>query len=395
MADGQVEAAAGVREGEILAGKYQVEKILGAGGMGVVVAARHLQLDAQVAIKFLLPAMVENQEAVSRFAREARAAVKITSEHVARVLDVGTLENGAPYMVMEYLEGGDLAAWIRQRGAMPIEQAIDFVLQTCLAVAEAHALGIVHRDLKPSNLFCVRRADGHLTVKVLDFGISKVTALPASGGPSFSGTQTSTVMGSPLYMSPEQMTSARDVDSRTDIWALGVILHELMTGAAPFQAGTLPELCIRIATQPPARLRSVLPQAPARLEAVILRCLKKDRNDRYRDVGELALALSEFGHARATALAERTVGILQGSGQSSDLSATGAPLFPFSPGGATLTSPGSIPPFGGTNAGAKRRKTLGLVGLAGFVAVTAAALLFVRARPGAPRVDDARVAASP
>jgi serine/threonine protein kinase len=394
VAHGDLEATAGVREGEILAGKYRVDKILGAGGMGIVVAARHLQLDTKVAIKFLLPAMVENPEAVSRFAREARAAVRITSEHVARVLDVGTLVNGAPYMVMEFLEGGDLGAWVRQRGAMPIEQAVDFVLQACVAVAEAHALGIVHRDLKPSNLFCIRRADGQLTVKVLDFGISKVTAISASIGPSFSATQTSAVMGSPLYMSPEQMTSARDVDARTDIWALGIILHELLTGSAPFQGDTLPEMCIKIATQSPTTLRSVRPEAPARLEAIILKCLEKDRQARYRHVGDLALALSEFGPARAGAMVDRILGILQGSGQRSESTATGIGSRPMSQGGATLTSPGSIPPFGATNAGTKRRKTAGRIGLAcGFAAVAAAAFLFVRPHSMAPRADDPPVAA--
>ena len=142
--------------------------------MGVVVAAHHLQLDERVALKFLLPEALGNAEAVARFAREARAAVKIESEHVARVIDVGSLENGAPYMVMEYLEGSDLAAWLRERGPLPVEQAVDFVLQACEAIAEAHALGIVHRDLKPANLFCVAAPDGLLSIKVLDFGISKV-----------------------------------------------------------------------------------------------------------------------------------------------------------------------------------------------------------------------------
>src|SRR5262245_6617782 len=186
----------GVREGDVLAGKYRIDKILGAGGMGVVVAAHHEQLDTRVAIKFLLPQALANTEAVERFAREARAAVKIQSEHVARVSDVGTLDNGAPYMVMEYLEGSDLAAWLHESGPLPVEQAIEFVLQACEAIAEAHAIGIIHRDLKPANLFVIRRPDGVLSVKVLDFGISKATGLSASGSDM---TRTSAVMGSPLY----------------------------------------------------------------------------------------------------------------------------------------------------------------------------------------------------
>src|SRR5262245_57586046 len=149
-----------VKEGDVLAGKYRIERVLGEGGMGVVVAAMHLQLDERVAIKFLLPGALHNPEAVARFAREARAAVKIKSEHVARVSDVGTLETGAPYMVMEFLQGRDLSAVLAQNGAFPLADAAEFVLQACEALAEAHALGIVHRDLKPANLFLANRADG-------------------------------------------------------------------------------------------------------------------------------------------------------------------------------------------------------------------------------------------
>src|SRR5580658_8682300 len=159
--------AAGVHEGDVIGGKYRVDRILGQGGMGVVVAAHHLQLDEKVALKFLLPEALGNAEAVGRFVREARAAVKIKSEHVARVIDVGTLESGAPYMVMEYLDGGDLERWLEQRGALPVEQAVEFVLQACVAVAEAHALGIVHRDLKPDNLLCTQRRDGQPSIKVI------------------------------------------------------------------------------------------------------------------------------------------------------------------------------------------------------------------------------------
>src|SRR5580704_996551 len=212
----------GVRVGEVLAGKYRVEGILGAGGMGVVVAAHHLQLDERVALKFLLPEALANAEAVARFDREARAAVKIKSEHVARVIDVGKLENGSPYMGMEYLDGSDLSAWLQKRGSPPIPQVVDFVLQACEAIAEAHSLGIVHRDLKPANLFCIRRPDGGLCIKVLDFGISKMSML---GDLHMTGT--TAVFGSPAYMSPEQMHASKDVDGRTDVWSLGVILYEL------------------------------------------------------------------------------------------------------------------------------------------------------------------------
>lgn len=222
----------GLHEGQMLAGKYRVERILGVGGMGVVVAAHHVQLDESVAIKLLLPEKGGTPISARRFVREARAAVKIKSEHVARVFDVGTLEDGAPFIVMEFLEGSDLADWLARNGPLPIPQAVDFVLQACVALAEAHQLGIVHRDLKPSNLFCTRRSDGQITVKVLDFGISKMRDV----GVSVSGAATGegTLLGSPLYMSPEQLNSSRDVESATDVWSLGVVLYQLLSGAMPF-----------------------------------------------------------------------------------------------------------------------------------------------------------------
>jgi serine/threonine-protein kinase len=299
---------AGVEIGSVLAGKYRVEKILGVGGMGVVVAAQHMQLDERVAIKFLLPETLEHPEAVERFAREARAAVRIKSEHVARVIDVGVLEGGAPYMVMEYLEGVDLGTWLKQRGRQSVEQAVEFILQACEALAEAHALGIVHRDLKPANMFLIRRADALTAVKVLDFGISKMSGTNAA---SMSMTKTATVMGSPLYMCPEQMQSARAVDGRADIWALGVILHEMLTGEVPFPGDTLPEVCFKIATDPPPPLRRIRPDAPAPLEAAIMKCLEKDRERRFRNVAELAAAVVPFAPARSRPSFERIARTIQ------------------------------------------------------------------------------------
>jgi eukaryotic-like serine/threonine-protein kinase len=300
-------------EGRVLAGKYRIERVLGRGGMGVVVAAHHIQLDEKVAIKFLLPEAVSNAEVVGRFVREARAAVRIKSEHVARVTDVGTLEGGEPYMVMEYLEGSDLAGWLQQRGALPVEQAVEFVIQACEAIAEAHALGIVHRDLKPANLFVVRRADGLWSVKVLDFGISKVTA-PAGSGSDANFTRTAAVMGSPLYMPPEQMAASKLVDARADIWALGVILYELIAGQAPFAGDTLPEVCMKIALEAPRPIGNFRPGVPQALQAVISRCLEKDRERRYSNVAELAHALLEFAPPRARNSVERITRTIQAAG---------------------------------------------------------------------------------
>jgi serine/threonine-protein kinase len=296
-----------IKPGDVLAGKYRVERILGSGGMGMVVAAHHLQLDERVALKFLLPSAISSMEVVARFMREARAAFKVKSEHVARVTDVAQLENGSPYIVMEYLEGGDLAEWLVQRGGMPVEQAVDFVLQACEALAEAHARGIVHRDLKPANLFCVQRADGQLSIKILDFGISKITS---EAGSQHQMTKTNGIVGSPLYMSPEHMKSSRNVDARTDIWSLGVILFELIAGRPPFEAETVPELVLKVAAEPPFSLRRFVPGAPADLEAVVARALAKDRDKRYQNVAELAQALLPFGPAHGQTSVARIQGTM-------------------------------------------------------------------------------------
>ena len=283
-----------VREGQVLAGKFRIERVLGRGGMGVVVLAMHMHLDERVAIKFLLPEALKNIEAVKRFEREARAAVKIKSEHVARVTDVGVLETGSPYMVMEYLNGVDLGQYLETHGPLPIEETVEYLLQALEAIAEAHSLGIVHRDLKPANLFRIQRADGSPCIKVLDFGISKLT----SGDNAL--TRTSSMMGSPYYMSPEQMTNSKSVDARADVWALGIILHELLTGRVPYQGETIPEICAQVLQEPPPPLSSLRRDAPRALEDVVSKALAKKREDRFADVGAMARALLPFAptHAR-------------------------------------------------------------------------------------------------
>lgn len=283
-------------EGTILDGKYRVEKVVGTGGMGAVLLARHLALDELVAIKVLLPQAQASPEIVERFVREARASIKIKSEHVARVMDVCRLQSGTPYMVMEYLAGEDLARRLARTGAQAVHEAMDIILQVCEALAEAHALGIIHRDIKPANLFLIEGMDGLEIAKVLDFGISKCSIL---GGTSASMTQTETRMGSPLYMSPEQMKSSKEVDAGTDIWALGVTIHELLTGKVPYSAQSLPELFHVVMTTPAPGIRSLRPDLPVALEKVVLKCLSKDRAHRYRSILELADALYPFGTQRA------------------------------------------------------------------------------------------------
>lgn len=316
-----------VRVGTVLAGKYRVDRILGRGGMGIVVAATHLELDTLVAIKLLLPEVRNNEEVVARFSREARAAARIKSEFVARTLDVGKLDNGCPYIVMEYLEGGDLSQRLAEQGPLPIGAAVHFILQACDALSEAHAMGIIHRDLKPSNLFVTRRRDGTEVTKMLDFGISKLSPT-AGSSPELSMTRTTSIMGSPLYMSPEQLVASRNVDPRSDIWALGVTLYEALAGKPPFGGESLPELCAKVMTQPAPPLTEVRPDVPPQLEAVVMRCLCKEPAQRYATASELAAALMPFAPASTTGMGQRSrvaLGIATDGAASAQLAA-GAPM---------------------------------------------------------------------
>ena len=322
--------------GSVLAGKFRVERVIGEGGMGVVVAAHHLQLDGRVALKIMRPEAGLGAEGVQRFLREAQAVAKLKSEHVARVLDVGSLPDGAPYIVMEYLEGHDLAAYIHKKGPLPVEEAIDYVLQACAALAEAHRLGIVHRDLKPANLFLAQDSTGASIIKILDFGISKQTLFDDARADL---TSTRGVVGSPSYMSPEQLKASRDVDGRTDIWSLGIVLYELLTGRTAFDATTLPELHVAILSLPPAPVRQLRGDVPPPLESIFLRCLEKDPRYRFQTVAELAAALGEFAPPHARGLVERIqrtagVGTLR-PGESSAISPRPAAVY----GQATLGTP--------------------------------------------------------
>ncbi|WP_437806595.1 protein kinase domain-containing protein [Sorangium sp. So ce1078] len=323
--------SAPIIEGQVLAGKYRVERVLGKGGMGMVVAAMHQQLQQRVAMKFLLPGAT--QEVVHRFLREARAAVRLKSEHVARVTDVDTLEDGTPYMVMEYLEGVDLSQRIRQAGPLPIDEAVTYILQACEAIAEAHAAGIVHRDLKPANLFLTTAADGSQMVKVLDFGIVKALAdapgdaTGPDGQPAMALTRTTAIVGSPLYMSPEQLRSARSVDARADIWSMGVVLFQLLTGRLPFETTELVELFAMVTQQPPTSPRAFRPDLPEELDAAILGCLRKPREERFQNMGELAQAIAPFASLEAQVSVPR---ILRTLGLPATSPSSGRPSMPFS-----------------------------------------------------------------
>ncbi len=304
--------SADIAEGDLVAGKYRVEKVLGVGGMGVVVQAMQVDLDRQVALKFLIDKQLRSdKKGVGRFLREAKAAAKLRSEHAAGVYEIGTLDNGLPYIAMEYLQGQDLAEVLDQDGPLDIRQAVDHILQACEALAEAHSLGIVHRDLKPDNLFLTTRTDGSHCTKILDFGVSKL-ASTSSEGASLTGTNA--ILGSPVYMSPEQWEAAKYADARSDIWALGAILYELLCGVVAFSGDGLPAICRAILNDPPKSPREHRAEMPARLEAVILKCLQKDPDNRYQNVAELAIELIEFGPKYARLSARRIVRVLDGAG---------------------------------------------------------------------------------
>jgi eukaryotic-like serine/threonine-protein kinase len=289
--------------GQMLAGKYRVERVLGTGGMGVVVAARHIQLDVPVALKFMTDEALADHALVTRFLREARATARLRGEHVIRVADVGELDSGAPYMVMEHLHGQDLAALLASLGPPPVSSAVEYVIQACEGLDEAHRAGIVHRDIKPSNLFLTRRPNGTPCIKLLDFGISKsVRMLHAS---ELHSTSDHAVFGTPLYMAPEQMRAARDVDGRADLWSLGASLYELLSGTAPFPAESIVTLAYRIANEAPPPLCEKRPEIPGGLERIVFRCLERDRDRRFPDARSLAVALEPYRtHAGAAAFRE-------------------------------------------------------------------------------------------
>jgi len=313
--------------GDVLAGKYRVDRILGIGGMGIVVEAMHLELDQRVALKFMLPEALTSVDTTNRFLREARAAVRLRSEHICRVIDVGRLDNGAPYIVMELLEGYDFAHLLRH-GPLPITKAVAYLLQASSGIAEAHANGIVHRDLKPGNLFLTTGGDGEPLVKVLDFGISK------SGG---SSTKTNDVMGSPAYMAPEQMASSKRVDARADVWALGVILYQAVSGKLPFEGESLPQVCMSVMSQPAIPVSRMRPDLPPDFAAVLMRCLEKQPEDRYQSVGTFAAALAPFGPPGSEDVALRIAKVLRRSAPNIPVSASGSALPSFTTSDTLLT----------------------------------------------------------
>jgi serine/threonine-protein kinase len=342
--------------GQVIGERYRVGTLIGRGGMGVVCAATHVGLDVAVAIKFIRTDLKDSSEFVQRFLNEARRAAVLKSEHIARVHDVGQLESGDLYLVMERLDGCSLDAHIREQGPLPPAVAVNLVLQACDGLSEAHAAGIVHRDIKPENLFLARRGDGKHTLKILDFGISKQTTDDA---PS-SLTNSNRSLGSPWYMSPEQMVDTSSVDHRADIWSLGVVLFELLTGTRPFDGGSIPEVCAGVLTVPTPTPRQRRPEIQPELEAIVLRCLEKNPDHRYANVSALVADLKPWA-APADAAADAL-----------DAPAEEA-FFSAHDDASDRERVSSLPPSSPRRRGSSRRvvvaRTLGVLGILGSLAL--------------------------
>ncbi len=373
--------------GTVIAGKYRVEQVLGQGGMGVVVAAKHMLLEQRVALKFVLD--TTDPEATDRFMREARATARLENEHVCRVMDVGTTEAGAPYIVMEMLSGMDLAEHLLAYGPLPFESAVDYVLQALEALAEAHARGIVHRDLKPSNLFLATRGDGSTIVKVLDFGISKLQELhepvtestshglgPLAEIEDATGlTKTGMMMGSPPFMSPEQLRCSKSVDARCDVWAIGAILYELLSGQRAFPHGN--DMYLRILSGQFVALQDLRPDLPPGLSAIVAGCLRVSIGERFPSAAALATALAPFAPAHARPSVDRAQRWDGGSSPVDIAIAETRPavLAPPSAGSAASVNGVAVVPQHPSTASASRARTW----LAPLAVAAAAGLVFVGA----------------
>jgi serine/threonine-protein kinase len=326
-----------VNPGDTVAGKYRIERVLGSSGMGIVYLAMHVDIEQLVAIKFLLDAH-RDPNALPRFKREARALARVNSDHVVRVLDVGEHE-GAPFIVMEYLAGDDLLRTLRKGGLMPIDRTCDILLQVCEGLAAAHSVGCVHRDLKPSNVFLVEKPDGSMIAKIIDFGVAKLrdTHLdPESSSSVDQLTHTNTLIGSPRYMAPEQAGASRDVDQRADVWSLGIILHEMLTGKPAFKFENISQLLVAIMTEPPRPVLEINPKAPPALAQAVASALVKKPDERTANVLEFAQQLASFTPTGLGHL-ERIARLLQAPPPSLTSSPSLSGPFPAVRAGAAIT----------------------------------------------------------
>lgn len=374
-----------VRPGDIVDEKYRVEGVLGEGGMGYVVSARHLHLDQKVALKFMHQAIV-TRDSKRRLLREARSVAGLRSRHVARVLDLGTHRDGTPYIVMEHLEGIDLCQLVEERGALPPRDACEYVMQACEALAEAHARGIIHRDLKLGNLFLTRGFGGEPVVKVLDFGVSKA---PEHGDEAFeltqvdgashddALTQATDVLGSPRFMAPEQLLGARHADAQSDVWSLGVILFALLTGHLPFLGESIGELVQQIVRGPIPDVRAVRPDLPQGLDHVVARCLARERNERARDCLDLVRLLAPYVH-RAVPSAERIALVGQAFARAALVPSSIPPPPPPPSPPPSLPAPGSAGPLASAPPSAQTLFWLAVLALSILCLATVIAVVSLR-----------------
>lgn len=296
--------------GTLIGDKYRVERVLSQGAMAIVLGARHTRLDERVAVKCIQAAVPWSSDALARFAREAAACARLQSEHIAKVIDVGVSPTVGPFMVMEYLEGEDLAAVVRRRGPLPVPRAAEYVMQVCEALSVAHAATITHRELKPENLFLTRHGDLEI-IKLLNFGISKAPLHGRLFGGELSVNETQSLTRTLLYLAPEQIRSPREVDHRSDLWSLGVVLFELLTGHSAFAGDTVTQVCASVLEASPLRFADYRCNAPSGLAEIIERCLSKDPAQRFQSAAELANALLPYAPARARLHAERAMSVLR------------------------------------------------------------------------------------
>ena len=293
--------------GDLVAGKYRVEERIGSGAMGVVFAARHVELGERVALKFLNPIYGESEEARSRFSREAKNTFSLKSEHVARVLDVGKLDSGDPFIVMEFLDGRTLRAHVEENGRLPRDESVSIVHQICEGVADAHTRGIVHRDLKPENVFLTKLASGSSLVKVLDFGISKLTEESRiaarkegvrSGSRELAITAQDQILGTPRFMAPEQVRTSGTASTASDVWSVGVIAYWLLCGEYPYDGGSSQLTLVKLLSEENAKdIATLVPDLDPALARMVMKCLDRTVANRFEDADALRRAIRPFARA--------------------------------------------------------------------------------------------------